>query len=148
MPQAIPFFYQPKPRPALPSFILKDSTPSLPFTLALTADTIRKANSRPPSAGQETIPHREASPRPDPVQPSHNVSGLAPRRQSPLFFPDPDSDVDRSESDTSEGSDSGGGLIPKPEGEVGRPNRGGYNLEEVLCGKHGWQVEDFRRIKV
>ncbi|KAE9382796.1 hypothetical protein BT96DRAFT_1010027 [Gymnopus androsaceus JB14] len=34
--------------------------------------------------------------------------------------------------------------IPKPVGEVGRPGRGGYNLEVAL----GWQKEKFTRVKV
>ncbi|KAE9382285.1 hypothetical protein BT96DRAFT_1010960 [Gymnopus androsaceus JB14] len=33
--------------------------------------------------------------------------------------------------------------IPKPAGEVGRPGRGGYNLEVAL----GWQKEKFTRVK-
>lgn len=34
--------------------------------------------------------------------------------------------------------------IPKPSGEVGRPGRGGYNLEEQL----GWGEDGFKRLKV
>lgn len=34
--------------------------------------------------------------------------------------------------------------IPKPDGEVGRPGRGGYNLEVAL----GWQKEKFAKVKV
>lgn len=35
-------------------------------------------------------------------------------------------------------------LIPKPEGEAGRPGRGGYNLEETLA----WDSKEYRKIKV
>jgi hypothetical protein len=35
-------------------------------------------------------------------------------------------------------------LILKPEGEAGRPGRGGYNLEETLS----WKRKDFVRLKV
>jgi hypothetical protein len=35
-------------------------------------------------------------------------------------------------------------LIPKPEGDAGRPGRGGYNLEVVL----GWKKKDFVAVKV
>lgn len=43
-------------------------------------------------------------------------------------------------------SDSGSddGLIPKPDGEAGRPSRGGYNLELELS----WDVKRFRALKV
>lgn len=34
--------------------------------------------------------------------------------------------------------------IPKPEGEVGRPRRGGYNLEATL----GWHSKEYRHVKV
>lgn len=34
-------------------------------------------------------------------------------------------------------------LIPKPEGENGRPGRGGYNLEVAL----GWDSKTFRKLK-
>ncbi|KAH9478874.1 hypothetical protein JR316_0009336 [Psilocybe cubensis] len=36
------------------------------------------------------------------------------------------------------------GLIPKPDGEVGRPRRGGYNLEKQL----GWNKRDYMELKV
>jgi hypothetical protein len=35
-------------------------------------------------------------------------------------------------------------LIPKPEGEAGRPGRGGYNVENAL----GWPGNEYRRLKV
>lgn len=37
-----------------------------------------------------------------------------------------------------------GDVIPKPDGEAGRPGRGGYNLEKIL----GWQKKDFQLVKV
>ncbi|KAI6030170.1 hypothetical protein EDC04DRAFT_101086 [Pisolithus marmoratus] len=36
-----------------------------------------------------------------------------------------------------------GDKIPKPNGEAGRPGRGGYNLEEQL----GWSADDFKKLK-
>ncbi|KDR78696.1 hypothetical protein GALMADRAFT_137714 [Galerina marginata CBS 339.88] len=42
-----------------------------------------------------------------------------------------------------EDEDEDGDLIPKPDGEAGRPGRGGYNLEETL----GWEKKDFQRVK-
>ncbi|KJA13198.1 hypothetical protein HYPSUDRAFT_60039 [Hypholoma sublateritium FD-334 SS-4] len=35
-------------------------------------------------------------------------------------------------------------LIPKPEGEAGRPKRGGYNLQKTL----GWPTNDYLRFKL
>ncbi len=35
-------------------------------------------------------------------------------------------------------------LIPKPDGEVGRPKRGGYNLQKAL----GWPTNEYLRFKV
>ncbi|KAF8880604.1 hypothetical protein CPB84DRAFT_1639755, partial [Gymnopilus junonius] len=35
------------------------------------------------------------------------------------------------------------GLIPKPDGEAGRPGRGGYNLEQAL----GWEAKKYQSIK-
>ena len=35
-------------------------------------------------------------------------------------------------------------LIQKPDGEAGRPGRGGYNLEKVL----NWKEQDFKAVKV
>lgn len=36
------------------------------------------------------------------------------------------------------------GMIPKPEGESGRLNRGGYNLQDAL----GWNSRQFKKVKV
>ena len=36
------------------------------------------------------------------------------------------------------------GKIPKPEGEPGRPGRGGYNLERAV----NWPAKDYKRLKV
>lgn len=54
------------------------------------------------------------------------------------------------EETTSDGepalSDEGGGadLIKKPPGQAGRPNSGGYNLEEAV----GWPTEEFVKLQV
>ena len=39
-------------------------------------------------------------------------------------------------------------LIPKPQGEPGRPSCGGYSLEEVLVVMHHWSKEDFDNFNV
>jgi hypothetical protein len=43
-----------------------------------------------------------------------------------------------------ESADEGEELIPKPQGEAGRPGRGGYNLQETL----GWSDIDYKKLKV
>ena len=47
-------------------------------------------------------------------------------------------------SDDDDDDDGDNKLIPKPEGEAGRPGRGGYNLEDKL----GWRRKEFQQIKV
>ncbi|KAJ3831653.1 hypothetical protein F5878DRAFT_549272 [Lentinula raphanica] len=42
------------------------------------------------------------------------------------------------------GSDDEDDLIPKPPGEVGRPNRGGYNL----CDALGWPKDEYKVVQV
>ena len=37
--------------------------------------------------------------------------------------------------------------IAKPDGEAGRPGRGGYNLQSVLA-RHGWSGEEHESLKV
>ena len=51
------------------------------------------------------------------------------------------SDYSSSDDDDSENDKE---LIPKPEGEAGRPGRGGYNLEDKL----GWRRKEFQQMKV
>lgn len=63
-----------------------------------------------------------------------------------------DNDSETSESDESsledeedpENDDSEEAKIPKPEGEAGRPGRGGYTLESVVQ----WNGTEFGRLKV
>jgi hypothetical protein len=47
------------------------------------------------------------------------------------------------ESD-SDRTDDSGDKIPKPDGEAGRPGRGGYNLEVAL----GWSPKLYKKLKV
>ena len=47
-------------------------------------------------------------------------------------------------SSLDEDDEESSNKIPKPAGEVGRPGRGGYNLEE----KMGWGEDSFKKLKV
>ena len=49
-----------------------------------------------------------------------------------------------SEVKPSEGEGDEENKIGKPVGEVGRPGRGGYNLQEVL----NWAPKDFKKVDV
>jgi hypothetical protein len=50
------------------------------------------------------------------------------------------SDSEKDQSDT----DSDGAKLQRPQGEPGRPGRGGYNLDGAI----GWNGQDLRRLKV
>ena len=74
-------------------------------------------------------------------------SGNASQISQVFVSPDNDSESDSSTCSfqlprPSETFDDG--KIPKPEGEVGRPGRGGYNLHDSL----GWQSNQFARLRV
>lgn len=70
----------------------------------------------------------------------------------PSSQPDDLSDLSSlSELDTSSDSESSvssvnskDGLIQKPQGECGRPNRGGYNLQDALR----WNPRQYKKVKV
>ena len=53
-------------------------------------------------------------------------------------------DRDFDDSDQNSESSDDETLIPKPNGEAGRPGRGGYNLEDAL----GWHAKEYSRFKV
>jgi len=63
---------------------------------------------------------------------------LIPR---PVIASEGESEVEDDDDDLEEDTDD---LIPKPIGEAGRPNRGGYNLQQEL----DWSLEDFNKFKV
>ena len=90
-------------------------------------------------------------------------AAATPREKTPTHVPLGSAkavtiDLPRSDSEHSEGSPApsesslssiaseqeASEKIPKPIGEVGRPGRGGYNLEEQL----GWGEEGFKALKV
>jgi len=51
---------------------------------------------------------------------------------------------DDSDSECDIESEIGASMIPKPQGEVGRPGRGGYNLQDAL----EWDKDLFYRVRV
>jgi hypothetical protein len=93
-----------------------------------TGQKLRKARFRSP------VLHHEAG-NPGPSSHRVDLSDL-----SSLSEGDPSSDSDSTVSSVN----SKDGLIPKPQGACGRPNSGGYNLEETL----GWNPRQYKKIKV
>lgn len=88
---------------------------------------------------------RAGTPRLPPVNESR-----APRTDitysPPMNDLEPGSDVSTAEDDSSEQDEEEpfSEKIPKPEGEAGRPNRGGYNLAQEL----NWSGQDFETVRV
>ena len=66
------------------------------------------------------------------------------KRNKKHVSPESDSDLSSLTDSDSEDDDDDDDLIAKPEGEVGRPGRGGYNLEEALR----WPGKEYRQLKV
>jgi hypothetical protein len=99
-----------------------------PGPATTTRQKLPKARFRSP------VPHREVG-SPGPSSHHDDLSDL-----SSLSELDP---LSESESLVSS-VNSRDGLIPKPQGEWGRPSRGGYNLEKAL----GWNPRQFKKVKV
>jgi hypothetical protein len=131
--QDIPTFFEPTaPLPVLPTLLCQTE--------------IGKMQSSDALLGQEEL-------RTGPMRHERSKVRFAPypsgsRKQNSKSLPvESNSDF---ESDLSSLSSSDSGdledddLISKPEGEAGRPGRGGYNLEESL----GWPTKEYRRLKV
>ena len=78
-----------------------------------------------------TRPKVESSKGPHKLIPPRCLSAPFSEDDSCSSPSDPDNSDELSHSITSD-SDSDDGLIPKPPGEAGRPQRGGYNLELEL----------------
>jgi hypothetical protein len=76
-------------------------------------------------------------------QPNHPRSSTSKHRDV-TPGPESDSGSDSDHSDSASSASSENHLVPKPDGEAGRPGRGGYNLEEAL----GWEHKKYSRIKV
>ena len=136
----IPPFYEPgAPPPTLPILIAQTEVGNIerPDKLLAQEDLGTGPARKHTKTSHRFAPYPNAASR---CQPSkHSRSSTQKHRDvTPATESDGDSDSD-SGSATSEEP-----LIPKPDGEAGRPGRGGYNLEEAL----GWEHKKYRRIKV
>lgn len=129
----------------VPAFFKPDAPPpTLPIPIAQTEVGRIHTN--------KLLAQEELGPNPSHLQSSIKGSSTStPQKTTPkkvvIESPGSDSGSDSSlselESDSDSDSDSDN-LIPKPDGEAGRPGRGGYNLEEALA----WDKREYRRLKV
>jgi len=132
----IPPFYEPgAPPPTLPILIAQTEVGNIERPDKLLAQ--EELGTGPVRKHSSNSAHRFS-----PYQPSkYSPSSSTPKLRD--LTPGTDSD-DGSESDSSASATSEDHLIPKPDGEAGRPGRGGYNLEVAL----GWEHKKYCRIKV
>ncbi|THU94034.1 hypothetical protein K435DRAFT_860943 [Dendrothele bispora CBS 962.96] len=116
-----------------------------------------RASPYPPSRSPSSVPPRhrrshyasdeERSPTPGPSQPpSHRLNSPARSilKKTRFNTEGGSSQAPMSDSEDSEGNtDTEGETVPKPQGEMGRPNRGGYNLQAAL----NWDDEKYSEVK-
>lgn len=143
----VPAFYQadgpPQPIPSLtyhteilyptPSFVLISPQEEISFS----THTLR-GRFPTPSRVFSTTSFRVTSPIPSRA-PTPKVT------KSVSFLADQNGELEKMSMYSSIlSTDSNGSKIPKPEGEAGRPGRGGYNLEKSL----NWDADRFKKLKV
>jgi hypothetical protein len=147
---SVPAFYDmaeaPRPIPVLSSQTEMFYPPTSRISVAATEDMVMHLPPTAPPVSHATSPGPQAR-RPSQLKLTKTVVFSA------SSSPGGSSDIQRSahspspsestlSSLESECGDSG--KIPKPNGEAGRPGRGGYNLEEQL----GWGEAGFKELKV
>lgn len=142
-----PFFEPGAPPPTLPILIAQTEIGNAPTPGKLVA---QEEIGSGPTVGRLPYPKRHTSPSHFPLRsstPKLKFTSKSPITTSKSVSLDVESMHSDSESSLSSLSDSESDhdlLIPKPEGEAGRPGRGGYNLENTL----GWEGKDYRKMKV
>lgn len=119
---------------------LTTSVPNMPRIVARATTPRNHTRNNPPRAVTQAV-----TPRLPPI----NETRIVPRANSPVPLPvndleaAPEAAPEESLSEQDE-EESLHEKIPKPDGEAGRPNRGGYNLSQVL----NWTGQDFEAVKV
>lgn len=130
---SVPAFFEPgAPPPPMPLLVIEtdivDLCPDVVPLRHLDIDMVKPMHivrvCPPPSS---SLRHRSASAAPKPQSQDSDVANTSDD-ESPLSSLSDESD------DDDEDMQLGGDVIeiPKPAGEVGRPNRGGYKLEGVM----------------
>lgn len=139
-----PFFEPGAPPPTLPILIAQTEVGTVDTPSRLLAQ--EEIGSGPTVARSSRSSARYTLyPKLVPKQQSSLVNH-GPKSKKPVFHNDAHSEQDETDSDLTSvtDSDTESELILKPDGEAGRPGRGGYNLEEALK----WDHKKYLRIKV
>ena len=137
MASTIPLFYEPgAPPPPLPL---------LTCQAEVHFDTIQPST----LISQEELPpfvasNQAASSRRHRSLPPTKPPAVRFRSQTPFDDDSPSESSLSSLSDSEESISSDSGKIRKPVGEVGRPGRGGYNLQVALS----WSSKEYKKLKV
>lgn len=132
---ACSFISESNPTPSVPSLSHSSSSPSQSQTQHLRPESTDSSQaSQPPQTHSDGIHCYMDRPTIFVSESPRQISTVA-NRESPGG---PSGTLSQAES----GSQSG--KIPKPPGEVGRPNRGGYNLSVYL----GWPKRDYDAVRV
>jgi len=138
-----PFFEPGAPPPTLPILIAQTEIGSLNIPGKILAQEEIGPGPTVAQSSQSSryMPYLKLPPK---QQSSPTTQGLNTRR--PVSHDDTHSEEDETDSDSMSLTDSVDSdlLIPKPDGEAGRPGRGGYNLEEALR----WDHKKYLRVKV
>jgi len=129
----IPPFYEPgTPPPTLPILIAQTEVGNIERPDKLLAQEELGTGPAIRSASNST--HRFT-----PYPKKHSRS-LTPKHRDVTS----ETESDRASESDSESATSEDYLIPKPDGEVGRPGRGGYSLEQTLR----WEHKKYSQVKV
>ena len=132
-----PPFYEPgAPPPPLPLLTAQTNLLDNPFrpTTLINTEPL-------PQSGAMRVNQRACQRKVQVAPHTHSAPTLESSSDSPASD---SSESESSGSSESESSDSTDGTIPKPPGEVGRPGRGGYTLDDAL----DWNPKAFKKLKV
>ena len=133
-----PFFEPGAPPPTLPILIAQTEVGTL--------NTPSKLLAQEEIGSGPTVTRSSAHYTPYPKLAKQLVNH-ARKSHKQILHDDTHSEQDNMDSDMTSLTDSDSDasqLIPKPDGEAGRPGRGGYNLEEALK----WEHKKYLRVKV
>ena len=134
-----PYFEPGAPPPTLPILVAQTEIGNAPTPGKLVA---QEEIGSGPTVGRLPYPKRHTTPSHFPLRSSTPKLKITSKSVS-LDVESKNSDSDSSLSSLSDSESDDDRLIPKPEGEAGRPGRGGYNLENTLA----WEGKDYRKMK-
>ncbi|KAF8957895.1 hypothetical protein BDZ97DRAFT_1924154 [Flammula alnicola] len=147
--QEVPPFFEPgAPPPTLPILIAQTEVGKMQSpTKLLAEEEIGTGSVRRQPSSVRFAPYPNPAKQKTPSPPTAPSKKPPPARSKQLATARSTSDSTSQKSSSSDSDsdsdDDGDVLIAKPEGEAGRPGRGGYNLEEALS----WNAKEYRRLK-